>query len=92
MIDKISSWKYAENFNREPDHITVARNSAEQLGVESVTPATGAGLASIAAMLGAKNIVEAGTGAGQKSLAPAQSDEALWVGFPPRGRCRYARQ
>ena len=38
MIDKISSWKYAENFNREPDHIGVARYSAEQLGVESVTP------------------------------------------------------
>jgi predicted O-methyltransferase YrrM len=68
MIDKISSWKYAENFNREPDHINVARNSAEQLGVESVTPATGAGLASIAAMLGAKNIVEAGTGAGVSGL------------------------
>ena len=68
MIDKISSWKYAENFNREPDHINVARNSAEQLGVESVTPATGAGLASIAAMLGAKNIVEAGTGAGVSAL------------------------
>jgi|TARA_B110000459_G_scaffold158046_1_gene173188 predicted O-methyltransferase YrrM len=68
MIDKISSWKYAENFNREPDHISVARDSAEQLGVESVTPATGAGLASIAAMLSAKNIVEAGTGAGVSGL------------------------
>jgi len=68
MIDKISSWKYAENFNREPDHIGVARYSAEQLGVESVTPATGAGLASIAAMLGAKNIVEVGTGAGVSGL------------------------
>ena len=68
MIDKISSWKYAENFNREPDHISAARNSAEQLGVESVTPATGAGLASIAAMLGAKNIVEVGTGAGVSGL------------------------
>ena len=71
MIDKISSWKYAENFNREPDHISVARNSAEQLGVESVTPATGAGLASIAAMLGAKNIVEVGTGAGVQLLPQA---------------------
>ena len=68
MIDKISSWKYAESFNREPDHISVARNSAEQLGVESVTPASGAGLASIAAMLGAKNIVEVGTGAGVSGL------------------------
>ena len=68
MIDKISSWKYAENFTQEPDHISAARNSAEQLGVESVTIATGAGLASIAAMLAAKNIVEAGTGAGVSGL------------------------
>jgi predicted O-methyltransferase YrrM len=68
MIDKILSWKYAENFTQEPDHIAAARNSAEQLGVESVTVATGAGLASIAAMLAAKNIVEAGTGAGVSGL------------------------
>ena len=68
MIDKISSWKFAEEFNTEPDAIATARKSAEELGVESVTPATGAGLASIAAMLSAKNIVEAGTGAGVSGL------------------------
>jgi len=68
MIDKISSWKYAESFNAEPAHIVNARKSAEELGVESVTTATGAGLASVAAMLSAKNIVEAGTGAGVSGL------------------------
>ncbi len=68
MIDKISSWKYAESFNTEPAHIVNARRSAEELGVESVTSATGAGLASVAAMLSAKNIVEAGTGAGVSGL------------------------
>ena len=68
MIDKISSWKYAESFNTEPAHIVNARRSAEELGVESVTNATGAGLASVAAMLSAKNIVEAGTGAGVSGL------------------------
>lgn len=68
MIDKISSWKFAEEFNSEPESISQARKSAEELGVESVTPATGAGLASIAAMLSAKNIVEAGTGAGVSGL------------------------
>ncbi len=68
MIDKISSWKYAESFASEPAHISDARKSAEELGVESVTAATGAGLASIAAMLSAKNIVEAGTGAGVSGL------------------------
>ena len=69
MIDKISSWKYAENFNRETgSHYCLPATVPRQLGVESVTPATGAGLASIAAMLGAKNIVEAGTGAGVSGL------------------------
>ncbi|MDG2496633.1 MAG: class I SAM-dependent methyltransferase [Aquiluna sp.] len=68
MIDKISSWKYAESFNTEPAHIANARKSAEELGVESVTAATGAGLAAIAGLLSAKNIVEAGTGAGVSAL------------------------
>lgn len=68
MIDKISSWKFAEEYASEPGHIAQARHHAEQLGVESVTPATGNQLALIAAMTKAKNIVEAGTGAGVSSL------------------------
>ena len=48
MIDKISSWKFAEEFNTEPEAMATARKSAEELGVESVTVATGAGLATIA--------------------------------------------
>ena len=68
MIDKISSWKFAEEYANEPAHIAQARHHAEQLGVESVTAATGNQLALIAAMSKAKNIVEAGTGAGVSSL------------------------
>jgi predicted O-methyltransferase YrrM len=68
MIDKISSWKFAEDHSVEPTEIREARHHAEQLGVESVTPATGAQLAVLAAISRAKNIVEAGTGAGISGL------------------------
>lgn len=68
MIDKISSWKFAEDYTVEPSAIAEARHHAEQLGVESVTPATGAQLAVLAAISKAKNIVEAGTGAGISGL------------------------
>ena len=68
MIDKVSSWKFTEDFASEPEHIKQARYRAEQLGVETITPATGAQLAFIVSTLGAKAAVEAGTGAGVSSL------------------------
>jgi len=68
MIDKVSSWKFTEDFASEPEHIKQARYRAEQLGVETITPATGAQLAFIVSALGAKAAVEAGTGAGVSSL------------------------
>lgn len=68
MIDKITSWKYAEDLVIEPEQIRRARQRAFELGVESVTPATGAQLAMIASAMGAKRIVEAGTGAGVSGL------------------------
>ncbi|MFM2019945.1 MAG: hypothetical protein RL718_526 [Actinomycetota bacterium] len=68
MIDKISSWKYTEDYATEPELIRAARRHADELGVESVTPATGAQLAVIAGLTQAKNIVEVGTGAGVSSL------------------------
>lgn len=68
MIDKISSWKYAEDYVTEPEHIQAARRSAEELGVEAITPATGNQLALIARLAKAKSIVEVGTGAGVSGL------------------------
>jgi len=68
MIDKIASWKYAEDYAAEPELIRSARRHADELGVESVTPATGSQLAVIAGLTQAKNIVEVGTGAGVSSL------------------------
>lgn len=68
MIDKVSSWKYAEDFVTEPAEIANARARSNELGVEAVTPATGAQLAFLVSALNAKNVVEAGTGAGVSAL------------------------
>ena len=79
MIDKIASWKYAEDYAVEPELIRAARRHADELGVESVTPATGAQLAVIAGLTQAKNIVEVGTGAGVSTLwlLSASSDSVV---------------
>jgi predicted O-methyltransferase YrrM len=68
MIDKIASWKFAEEHVTEPAHISEARRHAQELGVEPVTSATGNQLALIAAMSNAKSIVEIGTGTGVSGL------------------------
>ncbi|MEN9707235.1 MAG: hypothetical protein RIS31_801 [Actinomycetota bacterium] len=68
MVDKISSWKFVEEFAEEPVTLLKARARADELGIECVTPATGAQLAFIASALGATAIVEAGTGAGVSGL------------------------
>lgn len=68
MVDKISSWKFAEEFIAEPTHFKKARATAEELGVECISSAVGAHLAMLAAATGAKAIVEAGTGVGVSGM------------------------
>lgn len=68
MVDKISSWKFAEDFAVENEVFRDARGRAEELGVECITPSVGAHLALLASALGAKAIVEAGTGTGVSGL------------------------
>lgn len=68
MADKVTSWKFAEDFPIEPTAIAHARAHAHELGVECVTPAVGAVLASYAAAAKAEAIVELGTGAGISGL------------------------
>ena len=68
MVDKITSWKFAEDFATESEVFRDARGRAEELGVECITPAVGAQLAMLASALGAKAIVEAGTGTGVSGL------------------------
>lgn len=68
MADKITSWKYAEDFVVESEVIQRARARAEELGIECITASVGAQLAVIVASLQAKSIVETGTGAGVSGL------------------------
>lgn len=68
MVDKISSWKYTEDFILESPALVEARARAQELGIECITASVGAHLAVLASALGAKAIVEAGTGAGVSSL------------------------
>ena len=68
MVDKISSWQFAENYIEEPLPIARARARADELGIESVTPSVGATLALLVNAIGAKAVVEVGTGAGVSGL------------------------
>lgn len=68
MADKETSWRYAEELVVEPEPIVAARRHAMELGVDPVSPATGAQLAMLAAATAAHAIVEIGTGAGVSGL------------------------
>ena len=68
MAGKESSWKFAEDFVVEREDIALARQQSIEIGVEPVSPATGAQLAAIAAATGAKTIIEIGTGVGVSGL------------------------
>ena len=68
VSEKESSWKFVEDFARERSDIFQARAHSIEIGVEPISPATGAALAAIAAASGAKNIIEIGTGVGVSGL------------------------
>lgn len=59
---------YAELFIAENEHTAAARETAVDLGCEPVSAGAGAALAMLAAAVGAKNVVEIGTGAGVSGL------------------------
>jgi predicted O-methyltransferase YrrM len=78
MVDKISSWKFTEDFVNESSAIIEARARAEELGIECITPSVGSHLALLASASGAKAIVEAGTGAGVSALwLPSASKDSI---------------
>lgn len=62
--DKAQSWAYTEANTAEPPAAAGARERGAELGVEAVSPATGALLAALAAATGARHVAEIGTGAG----------------------------
>jgi predicted O-methyltransferase YrrM len=63
-----SSWTYAEEFVPEDEVLTTARAKGDDLGCVPVLPGAGAALRLVAATLGAKSVVEIGTGAGVASI------------------------
>ena len=68
MVDKETSWRYAEEFVAEPDAIATARQHSMELGIDAVTPAVGAQLALLAAASSSHSILEIGTSAGVSGL------------------------
>lgn len=68
MSDKESTWKFVEEFHTESDEIAAARVHSLELGIDAISPATGAQVAVIAAAAGATNIIEIGTGVGVSGL------------------------
>ncbi|SMG30347.1 Predicted O-methyltransferase YrrM [Rhodococcus rhodochrous J3] len=59
---------HAENIVVEDDELAAARDRAEDLGADPVSPSVGAALAMFARMLDARTVVEIGTGAGVSGL------------------------
>jgi predicted O-methyltransferase YrrM len=63
-----SSLAYAENFVTEDEVIAAARARGRELGCTPIGPGGGATLRLLAQLLGARNVVEVGTGAGVSGL------------------------
>lgn len=75
---KHSSWSYAEALADEDEVLGRARERGHELGVTPVSAATGALLGVIAAMNGARTVVEIGSGVGVSGVC-------LLRGMNPRG-------
>jgi predicted O-methyltransferase YrrM len=63
-----SSWAYAEEFVAEDGVLATARAKGDELGCVPVRPGAGAALRLLAATVGARAVVEVGTGAGVASV------------------------
>jgi predicted O-methyltransferase YrrM len=68
VASKESNWKFAEDFVIESAEIAQARVHSIEVGVEPISPATGAQISAIAAATGAQKIIEIGTGLGVSGL------------------------
>lgn len=66
--DKALSWTFTEEYAAEDAAITQARYRSEELGVSCVSAGTGAALRLLAGALGAKAVLEIGTGVGVSAL------------------------
>ncbi len=65
---KLAAWAHAEEFIAPSEHVEAARRRAEELGVGAIDNGAGATLQVLAAAIGAKAVMEVGTGAGVSGL------------------------
>lgn len=80
IITTAASLAYAEDFRPEDDHVATARRHAEEVGVVPIGSGGGAMLTFLASTIGAKAIVEIGSGTGVSGLClmrGMQSDGVL---------------
>ena len=68
MADKAQTWVYTEDYVAESDALTAARAVATEMGASPVSAGTGAALRMLAAVSGARAVLEVGTGAGGSGL------------------------
>jgi predicted O-methyltransferase YrrM len=68
-----ASWAYAEDYTDDDEVVTGARVSAEESGLSPIGPGGAAALSLLAAAVGAKAVVEIGTGTGVSGLALLRS-------------------
>lgn len=68
MAEIAARWAFADAFVPEDDAIGVAREAAQQFGIEPVSPAMGAALALAAAANPSGSMIEIGTGTGVSGL------------------------
>jgi predicted O-methyltransferase YrrM len=61
---KPASWTFAEEYVGEDEVLTAARGRAGEVAAPPISSGTGAALRFVAALLGARNVVEIGTGCG----------------------------
>ena len=64
-----TSWAYAEDYTGEDEAVTGARARADESGITAIGPGAAAALSLLAAGVGAKAVVEIGTGTGVSGLA-----------------------
>jgi len=64
-----TSWAYAEDYTGEDEVVTGARATADDFGVAAIGPGAATALSLLAATVGAKAVVEIGTGTGVSGLA-----------------------
>ncbi|MFP7696566.1 O-methyltransferase [Trueperella sp. LYQ143] len=66
--DKAQSWTYAEQIIVEEGVMRLSRQHAAELGIRTLSPATGRFLSTLASLGSAKTIAEVGTGTGLSGL------------------------